>query len=835
MDQNGCVRYPGQTMQVTGDIALTAEYAVVDRVAVYAYHINYPPDAQDSAGNPFADPGILKQYVRQGDRFNVLGYDAYGPTQEPVTYRFEGWATSAALAAAGDADYAGREEIQATSSNDPADARIEIDLWAVWTKYFPVVFDAGNLGTMDAGGSKVEYLVPSGSSLRARNISTPAIVVRSEYEDDITFYGWSSSGNATIAPNIDDAPVTGPVTYTAYYGATPPPAVKTYYGVKFDAGGVYGSLAPGGSVVTYAIASGGSLSASGVDKAPDVRASSGYEFVGWAPASDPGAYLSYDELTALPAKTITKEAVYVAVYAGSPDPMQVKYCAVIFDAGGVYGVLATDGTTSGALIVEEGKSLNEVDGFLLPSVNTLGSDFSFTGWSPAVDVTSPVNDTRTYTARYAYTPQGVTGTFYEARFEIGSYGSYKTIPVTSYLVKEGTSLGAISVFKSSDFGKSNIDVADDFEFIGWSPDFDADAPVYAPRVYRALYAYMPDGISTIKYTPLTVVDVPPDDQSVQALGYEGYYDGAPHGVRYMADENTLLSDVLSFWFDPSGVGASAFGAGVTALAARNGIWRAGLPPDETDVTEKEYDLMFAADAKIPQEVTRKIVIKPRPIVPKAARAEIWVGDDIPLRASYDLTIGYDGKDRNGNSIGDVFDFGARESEFAKDGAPISTTYLQGDPAGDYPIYVKAGRYGNYEIYEGTEGGWPYFSDWRFAGVLHVRAAENAEDNPGGGTDVPDVPVAPVAPVVSPGSHTPTPAVLDVRILADDVSDDGGEAAEGAEDDEDGDEPKDDGRNAGKDGSAGAADTGDDSNPALWMALLIVSLAMLVVLPVVRRH
>jgi hypothetical protein len=104
-----------------------------------------------------------------------------------------------------------------------------------------------------------------------------------------------------------------------------------------------------------------------------------------------------------------------------------------------------------------------------------------------------------------------------------------------------------------------------------------------------------------------------------------------------------------------------------------------------------------------------------------------VGDDIPLRASYGLTTGYDGKRSDGTLIGDSFDFAAHQGELAVGELQISTTYTQGDPAGDYPIYVKAGVFGNYEIYEGTEGDWEYFAGWRFAGVLHVEAADD-EDN-----------------------------------------------------------------------------------------------------------
>jgi hypothetical protein len=73
---------------------------------------------------------------------------------------------------------------------------------------------------------------------------------------------------------------------------------------------------------------------------------------------------------------------------------------------------------------------------------------------------------------------------------------------------------------------------------------------------------------------------------------------------------------------------------------------------------------------------------------------------------------------------------------------LATTYHKGDPAGSYPVYAKAGVYGNYEIYEGTEGSRPYFEGWRFAGVLRVTARDDDGGNGdngggnGGGSDTP---------------------------------------------------------------------------------------------------
>jgi hypothetical protein len=215
---------------------------------------------------------------------------------------------------------------------------------------------------------------------------------------------------------------------------------------------------------------------------------------------------------------------------------------------------------------------------------------------------------------------------------------------------------------------------------------------------------------------------------VSVLGYEGYYDAATHGIRYTAN----LPDTLAFWFDASGDATQAAGAGVSAFAATSqaGIWRLGLPPDEKDSIRKDVDLIFTADGKAPKEVTRSIIIKPRPLVPAATHATLTVGDPVPFRFSYSLALGYDGKTSSGALIGDGFDFTARKGDVREEDVPLRTTYQMGDPAGDYPIYAMAGTYGerdDYEIYEGTEGNWPFFKEWRFAGVLHVNKAAKKEE------------------------------------------------------------------------------------------------------------
>ncbi|MDR1068688.1 MAG: InlB B-repeat-containing protein, partial [Clostridiales Family XIII bacterium] len=638
-----------------------------------------------------------------------------------------------------------------------------------------VTFDAGGIyGNLSVGGgASVTYDVPQNGTLNANAglSATPSVTVKPGYE----FIGWAlESAWPETTPNatILTAPVTEAITYQAVYAAESDPLVGGRgIAVIFDAGGIYGNIASGGSHVTYQVPEGETLkTGAGLSYVPSVKANTDYVFIGWVPADAQDQMANDDILNAKVTEPITYHAIY-----GAESPAVAEYFySVIFDAGGVYGTISTDGgaTTDGTIstntAVKANTSLDSVPGFSVPSVKTTGPDVSFIGWSPVVDIVSPVTSVRVYTAQYAYTPSPSAQTLYSVRFELGEEGTYKNIPMTNYAVPAGQSLsdlkgaGGSPIFNAANFNLSNITVAENFEFIGWSPVVDPTMPVYADIVYRAQYAYMPPGLPHIDYTTLIVTEDPPNNEDIQVLGYDGYYDGIAHGIRYDTSEYTLLSGVLSFWLNPA-----------ATSRAGGGTWMLGLPPDETDVINEEIDLVFTADGKLPRSqepiVERSIIIRPRPLVPTALHANIKVGDDVPLRASYNLNIGYDGEKRDGSLIGDIFDFSAHQSEFAKNTVALSTTYQKGDPAGDYPIYAKADVYGNYEIYEGTEGTWPYFAGWRFAGVLHVSG------DPGGGNP---------------------PA-------------------------------------AGETG--GSPETSDSFNPFMWIMALLMSLAALTVLVAVRRH
>jgi hypothetical protein len=727
-------------------------------------------------------------------------------------------------------------------------------MWGVWVKYLPVTFDSGDWGTINSGRTQATYQAPVGSSLGALNISVPEVQLRDEtYE----FRGWTIDGDETNTiyqpDDISAAPVTEPVTYLAAYAEVPEPLSDHYYGVTFDAGGVYGNITGSGeSKVVYSVITDSALNENDVNSVPWVMTTSGdYTFTGWGLPGD-GGPMSNDAI--LNAK-VDEPVTYVAFYGMTPEANVYYSCAVIFDSGGVYGSLS-DGTTSTAISVEKGTPLGDVPSFVVPTVVTK-KDFSFVGWSPVVDMASPVKDVVRYLAQYAYTPDGSSSAqvYHTVSFDLGPEGAYKSVPpLTSYLVEDGASLGGIMttddtpLFDKSYFVPDNIAKASDypdFEFVGWSPTLDAAAPVYADRVYRAQYSYEPEGLSNVDFTHLNIDDDTPDEHMIHALGYNEYYDGNPHYITYSA---IGLDGVLSFWLDPSEKGLPL---SESLAVSSGGIWEEGIPPGEVNVTDEVVDLIFTADGKIPQEITRSAIIKPRPLVPEATHVEMTVGDDIPLRASYGLTMDYDGKAKDGTLIGDGFSFAGHEKDFDTNTPQITTTYLQGDPAGDYPIYVKAGVYGNYEIYEGTSDGWPAFAGWRLAGTMHVNAADDEGGDPptpsGGGITPPPSAGGGSTPPPAAGVNTPiqsnvvnppaTPATgssnvdsYDDSVVSDDDSYDDSDDSDSDSDDSDDEDYSAPGS------ESGVAKTGDDAHPALWMTLLIVSfMALATLISYARRR
>jgi uncharacterized repeat protein (TIGR02543 family) len=759
-DSSGRLHYPGEMMPVTRDVVLTASYEEAYSAVIYVYHINYPDDAQDGEGNAITDPGNLKQYVGPGQGFALLSYSAYSPTPEPVTYRFAGWATNKAEAeacvAAGMATYQPGERITALSAGSPNQ-----DMWGVWIQSFPVIFDAGDHGTMDSGVTTVSYQIQAGKSLEDLNIAVPGVTKRDDEDTQYDFDGWALESNPSVTLNnateIYEVPVTEATSYVAVYSGITP--TGSYCTVTFDTGGVHGSIAgspAGTSVVAYRIPVGSSLEQAGLDAVPGVTAvDSNYPWYEWALAGD-SDMTPREVILTMP---VTEDLSYEALYIPQTVPYVDHFYTVIFDTGGIYGEFE-DGGSSSAISVKEKMTLEDTPSFTsVPAVVMKAgmNDFTFVGWSPTVDLTAPVTDVVIYHALYAYTPAGAAGapeTYYTVSFDLGTLGQYLTVPITSFLVEEGETLSSLTgLFDAANYTAANISPAPGFEFVGWYPGLLPDTPVYADRVYQALYSYEPEGTAHTDYTTLVVNGDDPGEYAIQALGYEGYYDGGPHGIRTKLGSDLELRpnsyNLQMYWKRHQSQAASPSSAAVgtggllgMALPAEElasgqlqlsagetvpfaaGDYISGLPPDEVNVINEEADIVFLADGMTPGEIDLSIIIKPRPLVPTATHADMVEEDGIPLRDSYGLTMGYDDNDREGKPINDGFAFAGHEGEFALDGVPLTTTYVQGDPAGSYPIYAKAGVYGNYEIYEGTDGDWPLFPGWRLAGVVQVKAPES---------------------------------------------------------------------------------------------------------------
>jgi uncharacterized repeat protein (TIGR02543 family) len=373
LDANGRLYYPNESLSIDGEIVLTAYYTILDKFAVYTYHINYPENARDGDGKDISDPGNIVQYVGQGQEFPVLSYDAYAPTPEPAGYRFMGWAGDEDRANAGTVDQPGGQRITApTSANNP---RIDIPFWGVWVRYLKVTFDADStFGTLASGAVRANYMVPQDGALKDIGVeATPGVTPGNGYK----FVGWAleeSWPEITDKNAIPEKQVTEEVTYRAVYADESAPS-PVGIEVVFDAGGIFGTIASGAVNTSYTVPQGETLKVSGVESVPEVTPKDGYEFVGWA--------LSGQDATTDDAKILSAEViapvVYKAVYTGALVP-PLAGIEVVFDAGGIFGTIAGGADNTSYTVPKGGNLSIDLNITATPSV-TPKDGYKFIGWA----------------------------------------------------------------------------------------------------------------------------------------------------------------------------------------------------------------------------------------------------------------------------------------------------------------------------------------------------------------------------------------------------------------------------------------------------------------------
>jgi uncharacterized repeat protein (TIGR02543 family) len=374
-----------ESTSVTGAVTYTAQYTQNTYVVTYA------------AGAHGTLNGGSSETVIEGN----------SPTAVPTVtassgYTFAGWSSD------GGSTLLTKTEVEST----PVTGAVTYTAQYTQNTYV-VTYAAGAHGTLNGGSSET---VIEGNSPTA----VPTVTASNGY----TFTGWSSDGGTTLLTKtqVETTPVTGAVTYTAYY--TQNTYVVTY------AAGAHGTL-NGGSSET--VIEGNSPTA-----VPTVTANSGYTFTGWS--SDGGSTLLTK--TQIESTPVTGAVTYTAQYT------QNTY--VVTYAAGAHGTL--NGGSSETVI--EGNSPTAV-----PTV-TASSGYTFTGWSSDGGTTlltktevesTPVTGAVTYTAQY-------TQNTYVVTYAAGAHGTLNG--GSSETVIEGNSPTAVPTVTASS----------GYTFAGWSSD-----------------------------------------------------------------------------------------------------------------------------------------------------------------------------------------------------------------------------------------------------------------------------------------------------------------------------------------------------------------------------
>jgi len=370
---------------VTGAITYTAYYTQIMHVVTY------------EAGEHGTLSGETTETVAEGS----------SPVTVPTVttnsgYMFAGWSSD------GGATLLTKAQVQVTTVTSA------ITYTAYYTQNKHVVtYERGEHGTLIGETSET---VAEGSS----PVAVPTVTPNIEY----TFAGWSSDGGTTLLTKeqVEATPVTGAITYTAYY-------TQITHVVTYEAG-EHGTLSGG---TTETVAEGSSPAA-----VPTVTANSGYTFAGWS--SDGGVtLLTKTQVEAMP---VNAAITYTAHY--------VQITHVVTYAPGAQGTLS-GGTTE---TVAEGSSPAAV-----PTV-TANSGYTFAGWSSDGGVTlltqeqieaTPVNAAITYTAHYVQITHVVT-------YEPGAQGTLSG-ETTETVAEGGKPAGVPTVTANSGY-----------TFAGWSSD-----------------------------------------------------------------------------------------------------------------------------------------------------------------------------------------------------------------------------------------------------------------------------------------------------------------------------------------------------------------------------
>jgi hypothetical protein len=450
---------------------------------------------------------------------------------------------------------------------------------------------------------------------------------------------------------------------------------------------------------------------------PAVSAAPGWVFAGWKNESGNTPFDENGQVSA--------DVTYTAQYGPGPD-LNVKYSSLSSNSGVASWEYPISGGAVHTLLQPE--TLHGV---------SIDANWIFLGWRYTASgeperLMQPgqvllISEDTEFVAKW---DTGNETSIFTVTFLKGDHGAFAQDARTAFKARRQESLIDIDPpVPAPDSG---------YSFTGWEPRLRLGDPVTRDLTYTAQYRANPpasddpaaqDDGKRLLFSGHDAAD-PPGAGEIKVKSYAEPYDAEKHTVLIELAGDLAAANPQVFYSDPrtprtlnwvratrAADAAPSLSLSAFASASDSGVkLTAGFYlPAFMDAGSHELPLYFTAEGFTGAGIIRYVEITRRPITVTAEHAPVYAGDAAPEPGDggYAASV-------SGLLQGDSLNVNTLR---------FRTDYRQGDPAGDYDIWVPAGIYGNYEI-EKTRTD-PDSTVWAKAGVLQVLARGDDDDRKGG--------------------------------------------------------------------------------------------------------
>jgi uncharacterized repeat protein (TIGR02543 family) len=297
--------------------------------------------------------------------------------------------------------------------------------------------------------------------------------------------------------------------------------------------------------------------------------------------------------------------------------------------------------------------------------------------------------------------------------------------------------------------------APNYAFVGWSPRFDPNEPVLGDVTYEAIYQntplrFAPEEKSPPAGDPNTDpgAESPPGPYEVKVLNYDAPYDAEEHTIYIAFGDEIAKLNPKVYYSNPATpktvnwMSAKNENERVKAYASVTRLYAAASDQEEgfeetalgfrlpalRDAYTYELPLYFTADGFAGAGIIRYIKVSPLTVDAGATHEDIYVGDPVPDPSEYAVSLtGAKGYEAEFEAIQRDYRLNVNELE-------LSTNYNQGDPVGQYNIYVKSGRPDNESGRPGNYIIEKSYEDTVVVGTFNVVKKVEEEDEKENGTN-----------------------------------------------------------------------------------------------------